>query len=76
MQSSQIRTTIFEKLIENGFSANAAEISTLGVVILAYILITIVLFWVSRKIVIGFFTRISKRTKSTLDDILLQHKIM
>ena len=75
MQSSQIRTTIFEKLIENGFSANAAEISTLGVVILAYILITIVLFWVSRKIVIGFFTRISKRTKSTLDDILLQHKI-
>ena len=75
MQSSQIRTTIFEKLIENGFSTNAAEISTLGIVLLAYILLTIVLFWISRKIVIGFFTRISKRTKSTLDDLLLQHKI-
>ena len=75
MQSSQIRTTIFEKLIENGFSTNAAEISTLGVVLLTYILLTIVLFWISRKIVIGFFTRISKRTKSTLDDLLLQHKI-
>ena len=75
MQSAQIRTTLFEKLIENGFSTNAAEISTLGAILLAYILITIILFWVSRKIVIGFFTRISKRTKSTLDDILLQHKI-
>ena len=73
MQSAQIRTTLFEKLIENGFSTNAAEISTLGAILLAYILITIILFWVSRKIVIGFFTRISKRTKSTLDDLSLIH---
>ena len=63
MQSTQIRTTILEKLIENGFNSDVAEISTLGIVLLAYILITLVLFWVSRK------------TKSTFDDILLEHKI-
>ena len=53
MQSTQIRTTILEKLIENGFNADVAEISTLGIVLLAYILITLVLFWVSRKFTLG-----------------------
>ena len=75
MQSTQIRTTILEKLIENGFNADVAEISTLGIVLLAYILITLVLFWVSRKIILGLFSRISRKTKSTFDDILLEHKI-
>ena len=71
MQSTQIRTTILEKLIENGFNADVAEISTLGIVLLAYILITLVLFWVSRKFTLGLFSRISRKTKSTFDDILL-----
>jgi len=75
MQSTQIRTTILEKLIENGFNADVAEISTLGIVLLAYILITLVLFWVSRKFILGLFSRISRKTKSTFDDILLEHKI-
>lgn len=75
MQSTQIRTTILEKLIENGFNADVAEISTLGIVLLAYILITLVLFWVSRKFTLGLFSRISRKTKSTFDDILLEHKI-
>ena len=75
MQSTQIRTTILEKLIENGFNADVAEISTLGIVLLAYILITLVLFWVSRKFILGLFYRISRKTKSTFDDILLEHKI-
>ena len=75
MQSTQIRTTILEKLIENGFNADVAEISTLGIVLLAYILITLVFFWVSRKIILGLFSRISRKTKSTFDDILLEHKI-
>jgi len=75
MQSTQIRTTILEKLIQNGFNADVAEISTLGIVLLAYILITLVLFWVSRKFILGLFSRISRKTKSTFDDILLEHKI-
>jgi len=75
MQSTQIRTTILEKLIQNGFNADVAEISTLGIVLLAYILITLVLFWVSRKFTLGLFSRISRKTKSTFDDILLEHKI-
>lgn len=75
MQSTQIRTTILEKLIQNGFNADVAEISTLGIVLLAYILITLVLFWVSRKFILGLFYRISRKTKSTFDDILLEHKI-
>ena len=75
MQSTQIRTTILEKLIENGFNADVEEISTLGIVLLAYILITLVLFWVSRKFILGLFSRISRKTKSTFDDILLEHKI-
>ena len=75
MQSFKIRATILEKLIENGFNTNAAEISTLGILLLAYLVIATLFFWISRKIILGVFIRISKKTKNTFDDILLQHKI-
>lgn len=75
MQSFNARNIISEKLIENGFSSNIAELSSLGIILLAYLLIAVVFFWASRRIIIGAFSRISKRTKSRVDDILLLHKI-
>ena len=74
MQSPEISSVINKKLLENGLSENLAEISTTGILFLSYLLISILLFWFSRKIIIGFFAQISKKTKSTFDDILLSHK--
>ena len=75
MQSFNARNIISEKLIENGFSSNIAELSSPGIILLAYLLIAVVFFWASRRVIIGAFSRISKRTKSRVDDILLLHKI-
>ena len=74
MQSPEISSVINKKILENGLSENLAEISTTGILFLSYLLISILLFWFSRKIIIGFFAQISKKTKSTFDDILLSHK--
>ena len=74
MQSSEISSIIYKKLLENGLTENLAEMTTTGILLLSYILISIFLFWISRKIIIGFFTRVSRKTKSTFDDILLSHR--
>ena len=63
MQSPEISSVINKKLLENGLSENLAEISTTGILFLSYLLISILLFWFSRKIIIGFFAEISKKTK-------------
>tara|TARA_B100000767_G_scaffold264471_1_gene279389 strand:- start:1192 stop:2433 length:1242 start_codon:yes stop_codon:yes gene_type:complete len=75
MQSSKFRTAIFDKLTENGFNSETAELSTLGILLISYLLITIILFWISKKTILSFFKKLTTKTKSTFDDILLLHNI-
>ena len=75
MQSSKFRTAIFDKLTENGFNSETAELSTLGILLISYLLITIILFWISKKTILSVFKKLTTKTKSTFDDILLLHNI-
>ena len=75
MQSSKFRTAIFDKLTENGFNSETAELSTLVILLISYLLITIILFWISKKTILSVFKKLTTKTKSTFDDILLLHNI-
>lgn len=75
MQSSKFRTAIFDKLTENSFNSETAELSTLGILLISYLLITIILFWISKKTILSVFKKLTTKTKSTFDDILLLHNI-
>ena len=75
MQSSKFRTAIFDKLTENSFNPETAELSTLGILLISYLLITIILFWISKKTILSVFKKLTTKTKSTFDDILLLHNI-
>ncbi|MDA8639718.1 mechanosensitive ion channel family protein [Flavobacteriaceae bacterium] len=75
MQSSKIRSLIFDKLSESGLNSNLADIATSSCILLGYLFMSLLLFWISRKLIIGAFTKITKKTKSTFDDILIEHKI-
>ncbi|MDG2491490.1 MAG: mechanosensitive ion channel [Flavobacteriaceae bacterium] len=75
MQSSKIRSLIFDKLSESGLNSNLANIATSSCILFGYLFMSLLLFWISRKLIIGTFTKITKKTKSTFDDILIEHKI-
>lgn len=75
MQSSKIRSLIFDKLSESGLNSNLTDIATSSCILLGYLFMSLLLFWISRKLIIGAFTKITKKTKSTFDDILIEHKI-
>ena len=75
MQSSKIRSLIFDKLSESGLNSNLADIATSSCILFGHLFMSLLLFWISRKLIIGAFTKITKKTKSTFDDILIEHKI-
>lgn len=75
MQSSKIRSLIFDKLSESELNSNLTDIATSSCILLGYLFMSLLLFWISRKLIIGAFTKITKKTKSTFDDILIEHKI-
>ena len=75
MGSLRLSTYLINNLEENGVSTFWAENITL---LLLFILIFIagrIIFWISRKVVIGIFNRIAKKTKSSFDDLLLKNKV-
>ena len=75
MGSLRLSTYLINNLEENGISTFWAENITL---LLLFILIFIagrIIFWISRKVVIGIFNRIAKKTKSSFDDLLLKNKV-
>jgi len=75
MQSSKFRRAILDKLTENSFNSETAELSTLVILLISYLIITIILFWISKKTILSVFKKLTTKTKSTFDDILLLHNI-
>ncbi len=75
MNSLKLSSYLIHVLEESGISTFWAE--NIAIVLLFFLILLVgrVIFWVSRKIVIGIFNRIAKRTKSSFDDSLLKNKV-
>ena len=65
MQSSKFRTAIFDKLTENSFNSETAELSTLGILLISYLLITIILFWISKKTILDDHCQAAQESAGT-----------
>jgi len=75
MNSLNLKTYITQALEEQGLPMFWAESLTLFLLFILILVLGRVIFWGSRKIIIGVFNRVSKRTKSPFDDLLLQNRV-
>jgi miniconductance mechanosensitive channel len=75
MNSLNLKTYISQVFEQQGLPSFWAESLALLLLFVLILFLGRVLFWVARKIIIGIFNRVSKRTKSSFDDLLLKNKV-
>ncbi len=75
MNQFKIRAYIIDKITESGVPSYLAENLVIILLFLVSLFIGGILFWVSRKIIIGFFRRITLKTKSSFDDLLIKNRV-
>ena len=75
MNSLNLKTLLSRIFEENGITKFWAE--NLSIVLLFFftILLSIVLFWITRRIIINIFNKIAARTNSSFDDLLLKNRV-
>lgn len=75
MENIKIKTVIYDKLIEQGFSSSLADITSIMSILIVSLIISLIVFWISKKAVKGLFINISRKTKNNFDDILVRRKV-
>ena len=75
MNSLNLKTLLSKIFEENGITKFWAE--NLSIVLLFFftIILSILLFWVTRRIIINIFNKIATRTESKFDDLLLKNRV-
>ena len=75
MNSLNLKTLLSRIFEENGITKFWAE--NLSIVLLFFftIILSIILFWISRRIIINIFNKIAARTNSSFDDLLLKNRV-
>ena len=75
MNSLNLKTLLSRIFEENGITKFWAE--NLSIVLLFFftIILSILLFWITRRIIINIFNKIATRTESTFDDLLLKNRV-
>ena len=75
MNSLNLKTLLTQIFKENGICQFWAENLSLGLLFFCIIILGIILFWISRRLIITVFNRIAKRTESSFDDLLLKNRV-
>lgn len=75
MNSLNLKTLLSRIFEENGITKFWAE--NLSIVLLFFftIILSIILFWITRRIIINIFNKIAARTNSSFDDLLLKNRV-
>lgn len=75
MNSLNLKTLLSRIFEENGITKFWAE--NLSIVLLFFftIILSITLFWITRRIIINIFNKIAARTNSSFDDLLLKNRV-
>ena len=75
MNSLNLKTLLSRIFEENGITKFWAENLSIVLLFLFTIILSILLFWVTRRIIINIFNKIATRTESTFDDLLLKNRV-
>jgi len=72
---SSIQHFIYDILVENGVSTNAAAYLNMFILVILLILIASIIDYISKRVLWRFSKGIAKRTKTNFDDILIANKL-
>ena len=61
-------------LTNQGFGLFLAELTSRVLLSIIFLMISSIIYWVSRRVVLGLFYRISRKTKTHFDDLLIKNK--
>jgi len=61
-------------LTNQGFGLFWAELTSRVLLSIIFLMISSIIYWVSRRVVLGLFYRISRKTKTHFDDLLIKNK--
>lgn len=66
---------IFISALNNqGFGLFWAELTSRVLLVIIFLVMSSIIYWVSRRVVLGLFYRISRKTKTHFDDLLIKNK--
>jgi len=61
-------------LTNQGFGLFWAELTSRVLLVIIFLVMSSLIYWVSRRVVLGLFYRISRKTKTHFDDLLIKNK--
>lgn len=61
-------------LTNQGFGLFWAELTSRVLLVIIFLVMSRIIYWVSRRVVLGLFYRISRKTKTHFDDLLIKNK--
>jgi miniconductance mechanosensitive channel len=61
-------------LTNQGFGLFWAELTSRVMLVIIFLVMSSIIYWVSRRVVLGLFYRISRKTKTHFDDLLIKNK--
>jgi len=70
----KIEHFLYDYLVRTGMSDIAAKYLNMFALLIALLVISYMIDFIIRKIIVGFFTRISATTKTNFDNLLVQNK--
>jgi miniconductance mechanosensitive channel len=70
----KITHLLFDILVENGIQSNIATYINMLALLLTFIILIFSIDYITRKVLIAFFTRFATKTKTNFDDILITNK--
>ncbi len=69
------RHLLYDYLVTVGISDSSAKYLNMLALLIALLVLIFIIDFISRKILLGIFTRFASRTKSNFDDILVTNKV-
>ena len=65
---------LISALTNQGFGLFWAELTSRVLLSIIFLVMSSIIYWVSRRVVLGLFYRISRKTKTHFDDLLIKNK--
>tara|TARA_B110001450_G_scaffold80628_1_gene76435 strand:+ start:135 stop:1388 length:1254 start_codon:yes stop_codon:yes gene_type:complete len=70
----KITHLLYDLLVENGIQSNIATYINMLALLLIFMILIFSIDYITRKVLIAFFTRFAAKTKTNFDDILITNK--
>lgn len=75
MNILDLKSIVAELFSDRGLSEFWSSGFALTLLLISFLVLGRIIFWVTRKVIAGFFIRFARSTASKFDDILIQNKV-